>query len=179
MPETSQSPQSRKARSGDGKPQKPDLSTLNLKRAGIEEKRAREAAETRTREKESVSAGAIDRVIDLAFNPTRDKLREVTIIDRMQGRTFPVIDTTNSLFLECIKVAVYRQSPELYFQVFEEDHPPLVFDILGNFLHFTAQWQKSVAGKNLERATDIALAETEREPSDEQQYGPGGRGYED
>jgi hypothetical protein len=172
-------PQDRKTQSGDGRPRRPNLSNVNLKREGLDERRAREAAESRIKEKESVSAGAIDRVIDLAFNPTRDKLREVTIIDRMQGRTFPVIDTMNSLFLECIKVAVYRQSPELYEEVFEEEHPILVFDVLGEFLHRTAQWQKSVAGKNLERATDIALAETEKETAEDQQYGPGGRGYED
>jgi hypothetical protein len=128
----------------------------------------------------SVSAGPIDRVIELAFNPTREKIREVTIIDRMQGRLFPVMDTSNSLFLECIKIALYRQSPKLYRETFREDKPAPVFDIEGELLYRTAQWQKSVAGKNLERATDIALAETEtRGPDDDDQRFGGSSGYED
>lgn len=158
----------------------PNLRNLNLRRPGQEAKEEAEKAAARAaqRESESVSAGAIDRVIDLAFNPSRDKLREVTIIDRMQGRTFPLMDTMNAMFLECVKIAVYRQSPELYVTVFEEECPSPVFDATGELLHRTAQWQKSVAGKNLERATDIALAETEKAEEPEDQY-TSGRGYED
>lgn len=132
-----------------------------------------------TTKAESVSAGPIDKVIELAFNPSPDKLKEVTIIDRMQGRTFPLIDTMGSLFLDCIKISLYRQSPEDYKKLFTEEHPPLVFDIMGVYLIKTAQWQKSIAGKNLERATDIALAETEKETGDEDRYGSIGKGYED
>lgn len=128
----------------------------------------------------SVSAGPIDRVIELAFNPTREKIREVTIIDRMQGRLFPIMDTSDSLFLECIKIATYRQSPALYKKVFLDDVPAPVMDILGELMYRTAQWQKSVAGKNLERATDIALAETEtRGPDEDEHFGRSSGGYDD
>ena len=120
----------------------------------------------------------MDKVIELAFNPSREKLREVTIIDRMQGRTFPLIDTMSSLFLDCIKVSAYRQSPQNYQEIFEETQPPPLFDIMGEYLYRTAQWQKSIAGKNLERATDIALAETEKGAEEEDQYAAS-RGYED
>ena len=167
------------------KPNQRDLKLdgVELKRSTIESRRAAEAEEIirRLKEKGLVSAGPVDRVIDLAFNPSREKLREVTIIDRMQGRTFPLIDTMGSLFLDCIKVAAYRESPETYPQVFDEDHPPVVFDVMREYLLYTAQWQKSIAGKNLERATDIALAETEKEPGEDQgdQYGGGDRGYRD
>jgi len=135
--------------------------------------------ETRTPKIDSVSAGPVDKVIELAFNPSREKLKEVTIIDRMQGRTFPLIDTMGSLFLDCIKIAYYRQSPGDYERVFEEEHPPLVFDIMGEYLYRAAQWQKSIAGKNLERATDIALAETEKDTGDDDRYSGAGKGYED
>lgn len=128
----------------------------------------------------SVSAGPIDKVIELAFNPSREKIREVTIIDRMQGRLFPLMDTTDALFLDCIKIAAYRQSPEMYEESFKEKRPAPLFDIMGELMYRTAQWQKSVAGKNLERATDIALAETEtRGPEDDEQRFGSGRGYED
>jgi len=157
-----------------------DLKNVDLHRPGIESKRVAIAEEElrRLREKGAVSAGAVDKVIDLAFNPSRDKLREVTIIDRMQGRMFPLIDTMNNLFLDCVKIAAYRESPETYEGIFEETHPPIVFDVMGEYLVRAAQWQKSVAGKNLERATDIALAETEKSTEEEDQY-PSNRGYED
>ena len=157
-----------------------DLKNVDLHRPGIESRRVAIAEEElrRLREKGAVSAGAVDKVIDLAFNPSRDKLREVTIIDRMQGRMFPLIDTMNGLFLDCVKIAAYRESPETYEGIFEETHPPIVFDVMGEYLVRAAQWQKSVAGKNLERATDIALAEMEKSTEEEDQY-PSNRGYED
>lgn len=153
-----------------------DTSAIELKRRASETKEDRHTPAESSGN--SVSAGAIDRVIDLAFNPSREKIREVTIIDRMQGRLFPILDTTDALFLDCIKVAVYRQSPENYGAVFKEPEPTPMVDILGELLYRTAQWQKSVAGKNLERATDIALAETETREPEEEPLGPG-RGYED
>jgi hypothetical protein len=158
-----------------------DLKGVDLHRPSIESKRVAVAEEElrRLKERGAISAGAVERVIDLAFNPSRDKLREVTIIDRMQGRTFPLIDTMNGLFLECVKIAAYRESPGTYEATFEESHPPIVFDVMGEYLMRTAQWQKSIAGKNLERATDIALAETEKGTEEEDQYAGSGRGYED
>ena len=158
-----------------------DLKGVDLHRPSIESKRVAIAEEElrRLKEKGAVSAGPVDKVIELAFNPSRDKLREVTIIDRMQGRMFPLIDTINGLFLDCVKIAAYRESPGSYEETFEEPHPPVVFDVMGEYLMRTAQWQKSIAGKNLERATDIALAETEKGTEEEEPYAGGGRGYED
>jgi len=176
--------QTRKARDNDGSDpgspsgKKLSLDSVSLRRAGLPARREADAAALVKKQAESVSAGPIDRVIELAFNPSREKLREVTIIDRMQGRTFPLIDTMSSLFLDCVKVAAYRQSPIGYAKTFEEPHPPELFDIMGEYLYRAAQWQKSIAGKNLERATDIALAETEKGTEDEDQY-TAGRGYED
>lgn len=128
-----------------------------------------------------VSAGPVDKVIELAFNPSREKLREVTIIDRMQGRLFPIVDTMNAMFMQCIKISTFRQSQVLYKQQFQEDHPAIVVDVLGEWLYRTAQWQKSVAGKNLERATDIALAEMETRGTEDEneRFGLGRSGYED
>jgi len=127
----------------------------------------------------SVSAGPVDKVIELAFNPSRDKIREVTIIDRMQGRLFPIMDAMNTLFGNCLEIAMYRQSRADYRAAYGRIKPkPL--DIMDELMFRTAQWQKSVAGKNLERATDIALAETEtREPENEDYSSSGGRGFDD
>ncbi len=125
----------------------------------------------------SVSAGPIDRVIELAFNPTREKIREVTIIDRLQGRLFPIMDAMNTLYRNCIEVATYRQSLDLYKELYHKSKPAQM-DIMDEMMFRIAQWQKSVAGKNLERATDIALAETEVKAGEEGEPITG-RGYDE
>jgi hypothetical protein len=126
-----------------------------------------------------VSAGSVDKVIDLAFNPTREKIREVTIIDRLQGRLFPIMDTMNSLYRNIIEIATYRQSSNEYQQLYRKEKPEPM-DIMDDLMFRTAQWQKSVAGKNLEKATDIALAETETRGDDNMGDPTStGRGYDD
>jgi hypothetical protein len=126
----------------------------------------------------SISAGPVDKVIELAFNPTREKIREVTIIDRMQGRLFPIMDAMNTLYRNCIEIAMYRQDPGLYIDTYKKEKPAPV-DIMDDLMFRIAQWQKSVAGKNLEKATDIALAETETRSGDEEEPIASGRGYDD
>jgi hypothetical protein len=118
-----------------------------------------------------VNAGAVDRVIDLTFNPTRDKIREVTVIDRMQGRWFPQLDMINTMRKYCMEIAQYRQNKDDYKKIFHKVKP-VSPDALEEYLYRTAQWQKSVAGKNLDRALDIALAESER--GNEEEDGMGG-----
>lgn len=105
-------------------------------------------------------SGNVGRVIDLAFDPSHEKIREVTVIDRVQGRLFPLIDMVNLGLSYVIEIACYRKDAKLYKKNFEQDEP-IPPNFLDEFLFRTAQWQKSVAGKNLERAIDIALAETE------------------
>jgi len=109
---------------------------------------------------QKVSAGTIDRVIDLAFNPSREKIREMTMVDRIQARNFPLLDMINMGRQYCIQVAMYRFDPKKYKKEFGVDKPEIP-NLLDEFIFRTAQWQKSVAGKNLEKATDIALAEIE------------------
>jgi hypothetical protein len=125
-----------------------------------------------------VSAGAVEKVIDLTFNPTRDKIREVTVIDRMQGRWFPQLDMINSLRKYCQEIAFFRQSPTLYKSVFKKVCP-VSPDALEELLYRTAQWQKSVSGKNLDRAIDIALAETEAHAGDEDSGMGGGDAWKE
>lgn len=155
-------------------PKQIDTSKMNLKRAS----KARQEDEVPDIPTPSVSAGPIDKVIELAFNPTRDKIREVTIIDRMQGRLFPVMDALNALFINCVEVATYRQSKQVYVSLFHKLQPSQL-NIAEEMLYRIAQWQKSVGGKNLEKAADIALAETETRPGDEGDTISSGRGYEE
>lgn len=61
-----------------------------------------------------VSAGAVEKALDLAFNPTREKIREVTIIDRMQGRLLPQLDVVNTSVEYVLKIAFYRKARQLF-----------------------------------------------------------------
>lgn len=129
--------------------------------------------------KEEAISSPIDRVIDLAFNPSREKIREVTIVDRIQGRLFPLLDMVMKGQQYILETAVYRQSAEEYKKIFKQTRP-IAPNFLDELMFRTAQWQKSVAGKNLERAIDIALAETETRTADEGDvFGKGADGYSD
>jgi len=134
---------------------KTDKTRLNLRR-----KTGDDAGEEVKEEDVKVSAGVVEKALDLAFNPTREKIREVTIIDRIQGRLFPLLDMINTGRSYIIEVATYRQDKDIYKKKFKQVMP-IQPNLLDEFIYRTAQWQKSVAGKNLERITDIALAETE------------------
>jgi len=108
----------------------------------------------------SVTAGTIDRVVDLAFNPSRDKIREMTSIDRMQGRLLPQLDIIDMVWQHVIEVAFFRQNVDEYKRLFERDEP-IPPALIGEFTYRTAQWQKSIQGMNLKSAIDLALAEVE------------------
>ena len=107
-----------------------------------------------------VSAGAIDRVVDLAFNPSRDKIREVTSVDRVQGRLLPQLDIVDVMWQHIIEIALFRQDAGEYEQEFKRGRP-IPPNLINEFTYRTAQWQKSVGGANLKSAVDIALAEVE------------------
>ncbi len=145
-----------------------------LKRKKVDD----EEEEVTSTEPTSVSAGPVDKVIELAFNPSREKIREVTIIDRLQGRLFPLLDMINTGRQYIIEVALYRQDKDAYFKEFKKKKP-IPPNLLDEYIFRAAQWQKSVGGKNLERATDIALAETEVKGGEEDIYAPVRDPYED
>ena len=108
----------------------------------------------------SVSAAAIDKALDLAFAPSREMLPSVTVIDKFQGRLFPLIDIINIIWDDVLQVALYRQDKSEYARVFKRARPSSS-NWLDELLHRTALWQKSIGGMNLTKITDIALAEME------------------
>ena len=128
----------------------------------LEVKRTRkvESKETEPKKSEAVSAGTIEKALDLAFNPSREKLREVTIIDRLQGRLLPLLDLVNLGQQYILEIAHYRADSVAYRTIFEKDKP-ISPNFLDDLMYRIAQWQKSVAGTNLTKITDIALAEME------------------
>src|SRR3990172_12086863 len=123
----------------------------------------------------SVNAGSVDKVTDMMLNPSRDAIRGMTIIDRIQGRTFPLMDMVRYGVHYILEIAEYRQDKERYKEKYDRDRPEQP-ELSEEFMFRTAQWQKSVNGTNLTRASEIALAEKESQ-SDEEDYGGGADKY--
>ena len=147
----------------------PGLDPDKLKRS-----KPKKEEETPPEKEEKVSAGKVDKLVDFIFNPSREKMREVTIIDRMQGRLFPLLDMVNAGRKYCMEIALYRQNPIEYRRLalqYSKPAQPTPPDLLDEFLFRTAQWQKSVAGKNLERGMDMVLAEIETRQEEVDNYG--------
>lgn len=134
-----------------------------IKKKGLDLKRKGKGIGTEEEDKKEpvpVSAGAIDKIIDLAFNPSREKIREVTSVDRMQGRLLPQLDIVDLMWQHTIEIAEYRQNAVLYNKVYKRKKPSIP-SLIEEFIYRTAQWQKSIQGMNLKSAVDLALAETE------------------
>lgn len=115
---------------------------------------------TESVEPQPISGGGLDKLIDYAFNPIKEKLREMTIIDPLQARLFPSVDMMHTMSAYVLSVASYREDPELYAAT-HKDPKPVPPDLIEELLYRTAQWRKSIGGKNFERAMDLALAEQE------------------
>ena len=124
----------------------------------------------------AVSAGAIDKVIDYAFNPTREKIREMTIIDRLQARLLPQLDLISLQWQYTIEIALYRQDSNEYGRIYKRKQP-IPPNLLEEYMYRVAQWQKSREGKNLDRAIDLALAETEARAGEDDEFGKGADDY--
>ena len=116
-----------------------------------------------------VSAGAIDRIVDMVGNPSRNKIREVTSIDRVQGRLLPQLDIIDLMWQHLIEIAVFRQDADEYEQIYNRKRP-IPPNLIDEFTYRTAQWQKSVAAMNLKSLMDLALAETEARAGEDDEF---------
>ncbi|KKL61467.1 hypothetical protein LCGC14_2195020 [marine sediment metagenome] len=109
---------------------------------------------------EPVSAGPVDKIVELVYNPTRKKIKEMTFISVEQGRLFPQLDIIDLMWQHVIEVATFRQDQDNYARVYGRPRP-IPPNLIEEFTYSSAQWQKSIGGTNLKSATDIALAEIE------------------
>ena len=132
----------------------PTIPPGGLRRTSSKEK------ETHTSKKVEVSAGPIDKVVDMVFNPSREKMPEFTVIDRIQARLLPQLEIINIMWSYVIEVAFYRQDADEYERVYMQKKPATP-NLLDEFMYKTAQWQKSKDGMNLKSAVDLALADIE------------------
>lgn len=113
-----------------------------------------------------VSAGVVESIVDYVLNASRDKIREVTSVDRIQARLLPQLDILDIVWQHIIEIALFRQDAVVYKLEFERERP-IPPNLIEEYTYRTAQWQKSVGGANWKSAIDLALAETESKLADE------------
>jgi hypothetical protein len=116
---------------------------------------------------EPISRGSVvGQIASLILNPAKDKLKEFTYINRYQASLFPLLDTIIIGRQYVLEVQAYLMSKEEYRKAAKKVHKsiiPEMPDLASVMLYSTAQWQKSIGGKNFEKGIELALAETEKE----------------
>jgi len=125
-----------------------------------------------------LTSGTIDKIVDLALNPSRETIRGFTNIDRIQGKLLPQLDIIDLVWQNVIETAMFRQDAVEYERVYKHKRP-ISLNLIDEFTYRTAQWQKSVQGKSLQSAIDLALAETETRNGDERDILDGHGNFED
>ncbi len=107
-----------------------------------------------------VSAGPVDRIVELVYNPTREKMPEMTVISVEQGHLLPQLGVVRLMWRHVIEIGAFRQDRDEYLRLYGRARP-IPPDLIDEYTYLLAQWQKSIGGTNLKSATDIALAEIE------------------
>ena len=110
------------------------------------------------------SGNVAGQIASLALNPSREKIKEFTYINRFQATLFPLLDTIIAGRKYLLEIALYLQNPIEYKKTMKQQklpQEPVLPNLAEELLYSTAQWQKSIAGKNLERGLDLATAEIE------------------
>lgn len=110
-----------------------------------------------------VSAGPIDKVVDMVFNASREKELEFTNLDRNQVRLIPQLVIEDLMWDYCEGIMWWRYDRDKYEQIYKTDTPPTTGNLIKEFVHLTAQCNKSLEGKNMQSAIDVTLADIERE----------------
>ena len=114
----------------------------------------------------AVSAGSVGMVVDYIFNPSRDKIREVTVINAMQASLLPQLDIVSLLWNYVVEIACFRRDAVSYEKEFEKKRP-IPPNLIEEFTYRTAQWNKSIGAQNMKAGIDLALAEMETKGEDE------------
>jgi len=135
-------------------------------RPNLKRRRSQAEEEEPGKPKMAVSTAVMDRIADVLVAPSGDILPSFTVIDKFQGRLFPLIDMINVIWDDILQIAQYRQDKEEYKKIYKKAKP-VSLNWLAGLLTSTAVWQKSIGGMNLRSLGQLALAETEARAGDE------------
>ena len=94
------------------KKQEEKPSELNDIKAVIAARARRKQEEQKQAQKEPsptpVSAGPVDKIVDMVFNPSQEKTLEFTVLDHNQVRLIPQLGIIDAVWEYCIEVASFR-----------------------------------------------------------------------
>src|SRR3989304_8806107 len=86
-----------------------------------------------------LTSGAIDKIVDLALNPSRETIRGFTNIDRIQGKLLPQLDIIDLVWQYIIEIAAYRQDAVEYTRVYKYKRP-VPPNLIDTFTYRPAPW---------------------------------------
>lgn len=121
-------------------------------------------------EEQKTTAGAIERLVDYAFNPSDEKLREMTVINRMEGMLLPIVDILGTERQNILDIVSYRYDPTAFEKIARKKYPESP-DLVALFVKRKAQWNKSIEGRNLKEAINVTLADIEVRSGEEDMFG--------
>jgi hypothetical protein len=140
----------------------------------VKRKKEAVAEEEPHEEPKPVSQGSIEKVLDFIFNPSEEKIREVTTIDRIQAKWLPQLDVANEMWDYLDQIVLHNYDTVEYERQYKKKYP-IAPNIIRVFTYRTAQWQKSIGGANMKAGIDLALAEQENKANE---YDDNGTGYD-
>ena len=145
-----------------------DMSKLESRAQQLAEKRAqqRQSREDATVKPSPVSAGPVDRLVDVMVNPVADKLLEFTDLDHNQVTLIPQLAIIDKVWEYCYEIAVFRQDSVVYKQRYKQEHPVLS-NLMRDFVFKLAQCRRSLGGKTLKSLVDLVLADLETRNNEE------------
>ncbi len=154
----------------------------DVRRKAAERRAAKEqAAEDAPRDESvKVSAGPVDKIVDMVFNPSQEKMLEFTVLDRNQTRLIPQLGIIDEMWEYCIEVATCRYDHAAYMKAYRPTgDAPVPKNLMQKFVFMLAQCQKSLNGQNLKSAIDLALADVETRSNQEGGGNLDGSGFKD
>jgi len=107
------------------------------------------------------------KALDLGYNPTRDKEREVTVVDRYQVRLLPLIDVTNTGLQYVLEIAYYRQDADVYEELYGRVMP-VPPNLMEEYIHRMVQWNKSRDGAAFNKLNELIQIEMETKAMDDE-----------
>lgn len=156
------------------------MSDLKERAAKLAEERAKKKKEAEAKAPEKptpVSAGAVDRIVDVLINPTPEKILEFTDFDRNQVTLIPQLGIIDNVWEYYVELATFRENEATYKVKYEKSYP-VIGNMMKRFVFLLAQCRRSLGGKTQKALEDLALADLESRAMEDKE-GFGGLGFED
>jgi len=127
---------------------------------GREAKRKADEADKEANKELSVSAGPVDKIVDVLINPAPHMILGFTDFDRNQVALIPQLGIIDDVWEHCIEIVAHNENPTQYEEKYKKVYPVLENPIK-RFVYLLAQCRRSLGGKTQKALEDLALADLE------------------